>query len=179
VTKNQLWDAMKAEMNFRKHRVTFEEAGEALFDPLAKTHPDEAHSHEEDRHVAIGSTANGRILAVSYTIRNDQIWIISARSAQPAERRRYMKERDILRDAALAEDDDDMLSDYGHLEDWQPLNFTSVRPVALVVLEPDVYNSFLNSDEVNAALRELIAEGRYPARPDAPESALPKSRRRK
>lgn len=181
MTKHPHWHVNKAASNYDKHGVTFDEAREALDDPLAKSHPDDQHSHGEDRRVAIGCTTFGRILAVCYTIRNDDVWIISARNARSAERRRYMKDKDIIRDAPYVADvavDDDDVPDYGDREGWEPLGFVTARPVCAVTLEPDVYNSFRNSDEVNAALRELIAEGRVPPRPEAPQAALPKRLRR-
>jgi hypothetical protein len=33
------WDARKAAANFKKHRVTFEDASSVFFDPLAITYP--------------------------------------------------------------------------------------------------------------------------------------------
>jgi uncharacterized DUF497 family protein len=44
---------------------------------------------EEDRFVAIGMDALGRILVVVFTWRGDDIRIISARKATPNERRQY------------------------------------------------------------------------------------------
>jgi uncharacterized DUF497 family protein len=38
------WDPEKAESNFRKHKVTFEEASTIFGDPLSITIPDPAHS---------------------------------------------------------------------------------------------------------------------------------------
>ncbi|MBP1733518.1 MAG: hypothetical protein H6Q55_3947 [Deltaproteobacteria bacterium] len=43
------WDARKAKANFRKHRVSFEEAANALSDSMAVTGTDPDHSITEDR----------------------------------------------------------------------------------------------------------------------------------
>ncbi len=41
------WDPRKAKLNFRKHRVSFEEATTAFRDPLSATAPDPDHSYSE------------------------------------------------------------------------------------------------------------------------------------
>jgi uncharacterized DUF497 family protein len=48
------WDPKKAAENRKKHRVSFEEALTALFDPSRRVVPDEIHSDDEARFVAIG-----------------------------------------------------------------------------------------------------------------------------
>ena len=50
------WDARKASANFKKHRVTFEEASPVFFDPLATRYPDPDHSLDERREVTLGYT---------------------------------------------------------------------------------------------------------------------------
>jgi len=75
-----------------------------------------------------------------------------------------MNEKDVIRDTPIEPDeDDDLLPDYGHVEGWQRNPFRFVRYAALITLEPDVYNVFRTSEQVNEALRELIREGRVPA----------------
>ncbi|HUF16519.1 MAG TPA: hypothetical protein VMS12_00590 [Thermoanaerobaculia bacterium] len=59
--------------------------------------------------------------------------------------------------------DDDMLTDYGHLEGWRRNPFRFTRTDGTVRLDPDVKEVFRTSEEVNAALRILIAEGRIPS----------------
>ena len=43
------WDVDKAEKNFKKHKITFEEASSVFYDPLAITGIDPDHSIGEDR----------------------------------------------------------------------------------------------------------------------------------
>lgn len=43
------WDRKKAESNFRKHNVTFDEASGVFGDPLALLMTDPDHSFEEKR----------------------------------------------------------------------------------------------------------------------------------
>jgi len=152
------WDIAKAKSNLDKHGVSFEEAADTLNDILASVRSDQYHSVEEDRFVIIGESAAGKLLTVVFAIEGNAARIISARRPTAAERRRYMKEDDVLRDSPM---DDEMLDDYGHLEGWMknPFRFTRVGQVRL---DPDVQEHFRTAEEVNAALRSLIAEGRVP-----------------
>jgi uncharacterized DUF497 family protein len=81
------WDAEKARSNLRKHGVDLADAVGVFHDPLALSRPDEA--GEEERWVALGMDFLGRILTVVYTLRGDDVRIISAREATRAERRSY------------------------------------------------------------------------------------------
>jgi uncharacterized DUF497 family protein len=83
------WDPEKAEANVRKHQVSFHEAATVLEDPLSTTFPDVAHSDEEERFLTIGVSADGRVLVVAHTERDDTLRIISARLATRRERDFY------------------------------------------------------------------------------------------
>lgn len=83
------WDKNKYEINIKKHRIFFEEASTVWMDSLALIAPDPEHSWQEEREWIIGESYKGRLLIVVYTIRNDKIRIISARSATKNERRQY------------------------------------------------------------------------------------------
>ena len=85
------WDDAKAERNVRRHGVTFEAACGVFTDTFALEWLDETHGTDEERFVIIGMTKE-RVLYVSYTIRAHRIRIISARLAEPNERRRYHNE---------------------------------------------------------------------------------------
>ena len=82
------WDDGKAATNFARHGVTFEAARLVFKDPFALDWLDERENYGEDRYVTIGM-AERRVLYVAYTIRGESIRIISARLAEPFERRRY------------------------------------------------------------------------------------------
>ncbi len=69
--------------------MSFEEASTALLDPLSKTDLDPDHSIEEHRFITFGLSARGRLLVVSYTERESQIRLISARMATRREREIY------------------------------------------------------------------------------------------
>lgn len=45
------WDFEKAEINFKKHKVSFEEAESVFYDPNAILISDPEHSDEEDRFI--------------------------------------------------------------------------------------------------------------------------------
>ena len=82
------WDDTKAAKNYAKHGVTFEAARDAFKDAFALEWPDDGHDEGEQRFGLLGM-AEGRLLFVAYTMRDDAIRIISARGAEPHERRRY------------------------------------------------------------------------------------------
>ncbi len=83
------WDEDKAAANYRKHKVSFDEARTVFGDPRSLTVFDEAHSLDEPRYVDLGTSARGRVLVVAYTERGENIRLISSRKATPAERRQY------------------------------------------------------------------------------------------
>jgi uncharacterized protein len=83
------WDSAKAQSNLEKHGVTFEEAMTVFGDPLEFTIPDPDHSEGEFRFLSLGRSNQGRLLVVSYTDREGHIRLISARAAEPRERKTY------------------------------------------------------------------------------------------
>ena len=83
------WDDAKAESNLLKHGVSFAEAMSVFADDLALTAYDPDHSDDEDRYITMGLSADGRLLIVSHTDRDQAIRIISAREATNRERRDY------------------------------------------------------------------------------------------
>ncbi len=83
------WDAAKAHSNQSKHGVSFEEAATVFGDTLSLTISDPLHSEDEDRNVTIGYSNRRRLLVVVHAERGDAIRIISARLAEPRERRVY------------------------------------------------------------------------------------------
>ncbi len=83
------WDPVKAEANFRKHGVAFEEAATVFGDPLSVTIADPLHSAGEHRFIIVGRSRPGRILVVAHVERGDRIRLISARRATKPERKQY------------------------------------------------------------------------------------------
>jgi uncharacterized DUF497 family protein len=60
-------------------------------DPFALEWLDDREPYGEDRYVILGLVDN-RLLYIAYTLRGDKIRIISARGAEPHERRQYHEE---------------------------------------------------------------------------------------
>ena len=83
------WNPDKANLNLKKHGVSFNEASTVFNDPLSVTFPDPDHYFGEDRYVIIGLSIADRILIVPHTDRADRVRIISAREANRNERRFY------------------------------------------------------------------------------------------
>jgi len=75
------WNPHKAEINLKKHDVSFEEASTVFGDTLSTTFPAPNHSIQEDRYLIIGFSSKNRILVISHTYRGRNIRIISARQA--------------------------------------------------------------------------------------------------
>lgn len=82
------WDEAKAAANYAKHGVTFDSARRVFADPFAVEQIDDRHDYGEVRYVILGMVES-RLLAVAYTERGGIIRIISARAAEPFERREY------------------------------------------------------------------------------------------
>jgi len=85
------WDEKKAQLNFEKHEVRFEESVTVFYDPLLATMPDPDHSEDEQRYITIGQSVKGRILIISYTERQNRTRIISCRKATSREKKTYEK----------------------------------------------------------------------------------------
>jgi uncharacterized DUF497 family protein len=83
------WDPKKANLNRRKHRVSFDEAGTIFGDLLSITVLDPDHSVGEERYITIGMSDRGRVLIVSHTERGERTRIIAARTLTRAEREAY------------------------------------------------------------------------------------------
>ena len=81
------WDAANAPKLQERHGVTAGECEQVFFqEPLLVT-PDPRHSQHEARWAALGRTADGRSLAIVFTLRGELIRPISARDMSRKERR--------------------------------------------------------------------------------------------
>lgn len=77
-----------------KHGVSQKEAEEVFLDPLLLLLADEKHSQAEERYQALGESATGRRLHLTFAMREDgtRIRIISARPMNRKERSHYEQE---------------------------------------------------------------------------------------
>ena len=81
------WDDEKAELNWQKHRINFEDAALVFADENRIERFDYEHSADEDRYITIGKV--DKILFVIYTECGEITRLISARLATKQERRDY------------------------------------------------------------------------------------------
>ena len=81
------WDDNKAELNWKKHGISFEKAAEIFLDEFLIDYYDEGHSYDEDRIKAIGMVE--KVLVVIYTERGEKYRLISARLANKREVKTY------------------------------------------------------------------------------------------
>jgi hypothetical protein len=87
------WDQGNARKN-EKHGVTQAEAEQIFVNQPLLLLPDEGHSHSELRFHAMGKTNEGRLIHISFTLRDNgtRIRIISARAMHRKERSIYGQE---------------------------------------------------------------------------------------
>jgi len=83
-----IWDKNKAIANKKCHKVSFESTKPVFYDDLAITIEDR--DHEEQRFITIGMGERFVLLVVVYCYQDETtIRVISARKAEPHERREY------------------------------------------------------------------------------------------
>ena len=81
------WDDAKERANRKKHGLDFQAATKVFLDPHVIEF-DDRDADGEPRFGAIG-LVDGRMLFVSYAMRGAAVRIISARGAEPHEKRKY------------------------------------------------------------------------------------------
>ena len=85
------WDHGNKRKSSDKHTVSKEETEQVFFNQPLLLLEDEAHSQQEMRFHALGRTDNNRKLHITFTIRINQIRVISARPMHKKERNSYEK----------------------------------------------------------------------------------------
>ena len=83
------WDENKAEINLKKHRISFHEAATVFDDPLAITFNDPDNSIGEYRFITFGLSRFNHLLVVAHVDLDGRIRIISARKITKQERKIY------------------------------------------------------------------------------------------
>jgi uncharacterized DUF497 family protein len=91
------WDDEKAETNWQRHGVTFQQAIGAVGDPFAIERIDERERYGEERINLVGLSGT-TLLHVTYLERGQRIRIISARRAERHEQDDYYRENAAGRD---------------------------------------------------------------------------------
>ncbi|MCL2872439.1 MAG: BrnT family toxin [Betaproteobacteria bacterium] len=82
-----VFDPVKNRRNIRDYQIDLTDVDGVFFDPFALTREDR--DHDEARFVTMGMDGFGRLLVVVYVHRGEDIRAISARRAEPHERRLY------------------------------------------------------------------------------------------
>ena len=82
---------MKAELNIAKHGVTFDYAARVFLDPDRIDREDRRRDYSEVRRITLGKIGE-KVFSVAYTPRKDILRLISARKANPREKRQYYDE---------------------------------------------------------------------------------------
>jgi uncharacterized DUF497 family protein len=85
------WDEGNSLKSADRHSVSQAEAEQAFTDERLLIAADVKHSQDEERHNAMGRTIDGRLLHVTFTLRDGRtkIRVISVRDANRKERRLY------------------------------------------------------------------------------------------
>lgn len=83
------WDDGNRRKNWEKHGVDYTECEEVFFNKPLLMDDDTKHSFQENRYYVLGRSNRGRTLFVVFTIRNNQIRVISARDQSKKERKIY------------------------------------------------------------------------------------------
>ena len=88
------WDDGNRQKNLEKHGVTALEAEQVFFNQPLVLIEDEKHSGDEQRFHAFGTTDEGRLLHIAFTLRRQAtlLRVISARDMNRKERQSYAKE---------------------------------------------------------------------------------------
>ena len=86
------WGKGNIEKNFKKHKITNKETEEIFFNKPLRIFADNKHSQIEERFEAFGITNNAKKLTIIFTVRDQEIRVISARIQNKKERREYEKE---------------------------------------------------------------------------------------
>jgi uncharacterized DUF497 family protein len=83
-----IWDESKNSSNFEKHKIDFHFASKIFFDNKRIEWENNRNDYGEIRFITIGKILNV-IITVVYTLRNNTIRMISARTAKKQEKNLY------------------------------------------------------------------------------------------
>jgi len=86
------FDPAKSAENLRKHGIALSEVEAAFYDDHAQTIED-PDAQGEQRLITLALDSQGRLLVICFTERGENIRVISARKASPAEAKTYDEKR--------------------------------------------------------------------------------------
>lgn len=84
-------DPHKAALNVINHGITFDEAQTVLIDPYAMTKED-IDATGEHRYITLGMSNQGKVLIVVWTVRDEQVRLISSWKATQPQRKHYERQ---------------------------------------------------------------------------------------
>jgi hypothetical protein len=87
------WDLHNVEKNWNKHNIDYKECEQAFINKPHLIYEDIKHSQVELRYTLFGFADSYRLIVINYTIRSNQIRVISARDQNIKERRFYAKNK--------------------------------------------------------------------------------------
>ncbi len=87
------WDDGNLFKNWEKHKVGYWEAEQVFFNEPLLIYADEKHSKYESRWYALGRPNKKRMLMIVFTIRGENLRVISARDMSRNERKIYENEK--------------------------------------------------------------------------------------
>jgi len=85
------WDQGNKDKNWKKHGIPWEECEEVFFNKPLLIQNDFKHSEKENRFYALGKTNQEKKLFIVFTVRNNKVRVISARSMHKKEKDFYEK----------------------------------------------------------------------------------------
>ena len=86
-----LWDRGNLDKNWVKHKVKNTECEEVFSDKKKVQFKDVLHSDKENRFILLGKTKKDRLLFIAFTLRDNEVRVISARDINKRERKLYEK----------------------------------------------------------------------------------------
>ena len=87
------WDEKKRRERIEDHGIDFEKIANLFDDPFAIYTEDDAHSDFEERWLIIARSSEYGLLAASYTFRDEDIRLVTARRAERWMERLYEQQR--------------------------------------------------------------------------------------
>ena len=87
------WDLHNINKSWNKHGVHYKECEQAFANEPQLIFEDIKHSQDENRYTLFGKTSSNRLLYITYTIRDNQVRIISARDQNKQERKSYDQQK--------------------------------------------------------------------------------------
>ena len=83
------WDDANMLKNWEKHQVSPFECEQVFFNSPLVVHISQGRTSDEERFYALGRSDAGRMLFLVFTMRDDQIRVVSARPMSRGERKEY------------------------------------------------------------------------------------------